>query len=723
MPSTAPPSLPAIAFELGVYVLALFVLVQLFRTRRSQVPLMLAAMVFAGALEISDIRTTHGYYYARFLVMIGTEPGWFPLAIAVAWGLVLHTVMTATEHLVGSRWLRPPVAAVLGVLVDLVLDPIVANARLVTSLGEMCDQNGLAHGSAVGLGFWVWCVPAQEQALIWGIPFANFYAWGMVVLGFHAVTYVLGDLLKIDTRRMPAAIALAIATLFCAFCIVSVALQLYTPLVLRGVPEWSLLALVFGPGALLLLRAGAFRIAEAVRFTTWAFPAAALLYCLGAFALMGMAARSGLGFVAYVAAATLACAAAYAWVLLGRYPGLVRGRARATPSRAELLASGPAHVSPSELDAIAALSDPVLRNYMISQRYHDLSVVLARNVSGPNANWCTFATWASKTAGDSIRDEEVPHFVLDLLRADARLHALLDRWLDPGREPAHAGGLLGVVRDTLARVSSQVAAGNRKVFAELAPLFARFIACFDARGVIDDVAFERFASSLLPGATQQGGQALLRQAFAAYRDASRELDARRRAEWMLLANCLVGLHEQIRLQANIAAAIDAPVDVASSEGLWAELALLLPAALQKELARLLGPGGMLALRLERAIWQRIATAAAMQLDLPDGARIPLSLNVNVGLGMSFPPELRALDLPELRALLARFGAGGVAPHPDGASDWASLDQRMRFIVDLFRIGQQDVRLFEQPFTTPQRLELEARCAAAVLDAAPAARVA
>jgi hypothetical protein len=722
MPSDATPTLPAIAFELGVYALAILVLVRLWRTRRTEVPLMLAAMVFAGALEISDIRTTHGYYYARFLVMIGTEPGWFPLAIAVAWGLVLHTVMTASEYLVGSRWLRPPVAAVLGVLVDLVLDPVVANARLVTSLGEICDQSGLPHGSALGLGFWVWCVPAAERALVWGIPFANFYAWGMVVLGFHAVAYVLRDLLKVDETALPEAIALAIATMFCAFCLVSVALQLYTPLVLRGVPEWLLLALTFGPGVLLLLRAGAFRVVEAVRFTSWAFPAAALLYCLGAFVLTGMAARSGLGFAAYIAAATLATAGAYAWVLLGRYPGLVRARA-SEASRAELLASGPAQVSPAELDQIAALGDPVLRNYMISQRYHDLSVVLARTVAGPNANWCTFATWASKTAGDSIRDEEVPHFVLDLLRADQQLHALLERWLDRSREPAHAGGLLAVVRDTLARVSSQVAAGNRKVFAELAPLFARFIECFDARHVIDDAAFERFASSLLPGATEQGGQALLRRAFSAYRNASRERDVRRRAEWMLLANCLVGLHEQTRLQANIAAAIDAPVDVASSEGLWAELSSLLPAALQKELARLLGPGGKLALRLERAIWQRIATAAAMQLDLPGGARIPLALNVNVGLGMSFPTQLRALDLPELRALLARFDDGGAGPHADGASDWASLDQRMRFIIDLFRTAQQDVGLFEQPFTTSQRLELEARCRAAVLDAAPRAKVA
>src|SRR5262245_65020494 len=118
MPSDAAPTLYAIAFELGVYVVALIALTVLWRAkRRSEIALMVTAMAFAGALEISDIRTTHSYYYARFLVMIGTEPNWFPLPIAVAWGLVLHTVMSATARLEYGIAARALVAAPLGTLV------------------------------------------------------------------------------------------------------------------------------------------------------------------------------------------------------------------------------------------------------------------------------------------------------------------------------------------------------------------------------------------------------------------------------------------------------------------------------------------------------------------------------------------------------------------------------------------------------------------------------
>ena len=53
------------------------------------------------------------------------------------------------------------------------------------TLGEICDRAELPHGSAVGLGLWVWCVPAGDSNLIWGIPFANFFAWGVIVLGVH----------------------------------------------------------------------------------------------------------------------------------------------------------------------------------------------------------------------------------------------------------------------------------------------------------------------------------------------------------------------------------------------------------------------------------------------------------------------------------------------------------------------------------------------------------
>jgi hypothetical protein len=708
-----------LAFELGVYAVAVFVLYSLWRTRRAEIPLLLAAIIFAGALEITDIRTTHSYYYARFLLMIGREPDWFPVAIAVAWGLVLHTVMAAGERLPGSAWTRPFTGAVLGVAVDLLLDPVVASARVVSQIGQVCDAAGLPHGSAHGVGLWVWCVPAFESNLIWGIPFANFFAWGVVVLGFTAVAQGLRTAFDGEHAGTFGHVVLAIATGLIAFCLVDVILQLYTPVVMAGVPEWALLALVFGPGAWVLLHAGVTRAAGTVPVSSFIFPATAVLYCVAVYALAGVAAQGGLPFALYVAAVTAGCAAVYGWTLFGPRPlwELLGQSRKATrrgpaPSRAALLAQGPTHVPLADLARVTALRDPVLRNYMITQRYRDLSVAFARAVAGPNANWCTFATWASKTAGESIRNEEVPAFVRKLLQGEQRLHALVDG-LRGAAPQARAIDVFDVARDTLSRVSSQVADGNRKVFAELAPLFSRFVDCFDQAGAIDDAEFERLLAGLRAGSSDSGGQEPLKQAFTAYREASREPDERRRAEWMLLGNCLIGLHEQTRLQPNIAAAIDAPVDVSASEGVLAGITAVLPPALRRDLEFLCGPSGQVALRIGRAVWQRVVTAAAMHLSLPGGARIPLAEDVEVSLGEQFPSALRSPTLPALRELIARFDADHAAPGGHGAGDWASLHDRMRFIIDLFRATQEQAALFEQPFDPALRLEIETRYAAAI----------
>ena len=51
------------------------------------------------------------------------------------------------------------------------------------------------------------------------------------------------------------------------------------------------------------------------------------------------------------------------------------------------------------------MGDASVRNLLITQRYHDLSRCLRETIGGDDANWSTFATWASKTAGDSIRGD------------------------------------------------------------------------------------------------------------------------------------------------------------------------------------------------------------------------------------------------------------------------------------------------------------------------------
>src|SRR5258706_13285483 len=59
-----------------------------------------------------------------------------------------------------------------------------------------------------------------------------------------------------------------------------------------------------------------------------------------------------------------------------------------------------------KIDSIASLPDTVLRNLLITQCYYELSTVFAKHM-GTGANWCTFATWASKQAGQTIRQEDL----------------------------------------------------------------------------------------------------------------------------------------------------------------------------------------------------------------------------------------------------------------------------------------------------------------------------
>src|SRR5512134_2888429 len=73
-----------------------------------------------------------------------------------------------------------------------------------------------------------------------------------------------------------------------------------------------------------------------------------------------------------------------------------------------------------DVACIAALQDPVLRNLSITLCYHRLARVLVER-TGLQANWCTYATWASKQAGQTIRKEDLARTLQAYLGSEARL--------------------------------------------------------------------------------------------------------------------------------------------------------------------------------------------------------------------------------------------------------------------------------------------------------------
>jgi len=60
----------------------------------------------------------------------------------------------------------------------------------------------------------------------------------------------------------------------------------------------------------------------------------------------------------------------------------------------------------ADVERITAIPDPVVRNLNITQCYYELSKAM-EGLIGINPNWCTFAVWASKQAGQSIRREDI----------------------------------------------------------------------------------------------------------------------------------------------------------------------------------------------------------------------------------------------------------------------------------------------------------------------------
>src|SRR5687767_9032017 len=196
--------------------------------------------------------------------------------------------------------------------------------------------------------------------------------------------------------------------------------------------------------------------------------------------------------------------------------------------------------SPNVADVarIAAIDNRVIRNLEITECYADLSAAMRARTGGA-ADWCTFATWASRQAGSTIRGEDL---VDNLDRRLGRKKWLLAPLASFNRmllrkglfQPDTAlGRVVAAIHspfDAFERASTEVAAGNLKVFEEIGAEFARFMATVPANAREDSPEFAAFAAGLRPGAPPDG-QDLLREAFACYQQPRQETDPGARVAW------------------------------------------------------------------------------------------------------------------------------------------------------------------------------------------------
>src|SRR6476620_9412702 len=81
-----------------------------------------------------------------------------------------------------------------------------------------------------------------------------------------------------------------------------------------------------------------------------------------------------------------------------------------------------------EVKQIASMPDPVVRNLRITECYFRLASAMTKR-TGQCANWCTFATWASKQAGQTIRGEDLLDRIEAHSKSDAQLlHPIRSFW-------------------------------------------------------------------------------------------------------------------------------------------------------------------------------------------------------------------------------------------------------------------------------------------------------
>lgn len=382
----------------------------------------------------------------------------------------------------------------------------------------------------------------------------------------------------------------------------------------------------------------------------------------------------------------------------------------------------PADQSPTvaDIERIAALQDPVICNLQITQCYFEL----ARSVeirTGGNACWCTFATWASRQAGQTIRKQDLTRTLEHVLgtEQDARAAAgeLSTAIEKLGAKPG-TGQILTLALNALdpeaafERSSQAVARGNLKVFTEIGRAFARFNAvCLDDQR-FDPAKIKLFCDGLLPGDPPEG-QRYLRQAFERYYRAFFEPDSKAQAELVLLANLEIGFHEQTRLQPEINAALAAPVippDLFARNLLralrpnWGQLNDLVWWLL-RFLGRLSGLEAAIQTYLNGAQRQAqwIVTESMMTIEFPKGKLLRLGLDVEG----AYPPDLQQLTNPDLLDLLATIDPNPAGTESSGAKYWGDLSDRMGFIAELFRCYQNDPTLVLPPFSAEQTIAIKA----------------
>jgi hypothetical protein len=324
-----------------------------------------------------------------------------------------------------------------------------------------------------------------------------------------------------------------------------------------------------------------------------------------------------------------------------------------------------------EIAEAIGTADPALSNRKITLVHYRLSQVLqAVTGSDAGANFHTWAVWGSRKAGVTIRQEDLGEalrnatvvagivgFIIGLVVSWISIKLWLGSlpWI---LIPLSAlvgmccGALVGrwIAVYSRREASRLILEGNRIVLEDIGKQTARFVALFHDKTEADANALVAFLAELRPGETASGGQDLLRQAFTQYYTARYAKDLKQKHEAAYFANCLAVLHEHIRLEPYIKKSMP-------------------------------------------FIIRKCATKRLMQFDV---GKVSLRVSEEVPRldGVPFPDSLHDLSSRELAVFLNGWG-GSLTVSP--ARDWTNIRERMRYIVQLFRVMHLERSVFAEPY--------------------------
>ena len=351
---------------------------------------------------------------------------------------------------------------------------------------------------------------------------------------------------------------------------------------------------------------------------------------------------------------------------------------------------------------ITKMTDPVLRNLWITQRYHEFAVALRDAGCGGEATWCAFAVWASKTAGATIRGDVLPARAKQLLVDKETTHGALERfnhgvvgWVVKNLTHHHLGKLIdGVSGD----VSRQIADGNVLVFTELAPIFTALLHAHDLK----PTSAKELVAAFAPALASLGTGADAASAATAFDSYGRALFAPAdRTTLVLQANILAVAHEQRRLQPAISGALNAAINDTLKAFIEHDIVRHLPTATARRTLDALTDD--LCKILDEA-WDTALTESIMQL-VTASETFDLRRDVPPLPNGMFPSGLRTLSGSVAESAFAQWDKTAGSGAPSGAENWDDLNERMNFIVNLFRSRQNDSSLFSPPFTAAQLADM------------------